>query len=168
MVGKLSAYVKTKGEVRKMEALHEGALRAIGEVFGDRLKRRQAREGDTPPRGALASVFPVNAEEVELLARITGRHSVPLVALGAETAFETRSEAGSVLVRFDLMRNLRLPESDESWAEAEPGALWLALDNEPRARGRGLAVYPTSAPRPPSAAGWPRMASGWAPSSTAG
>src|SRR3712207_4192700 len=102
MVGKLSAYVKTKGEVRKMEALHEGALRAIGEVFGDRLKRRQAREEDTPPRGALASVFPVSAEEVELLARMAGRHSVPPVALGAETAFETRSETGSILVRFDL------------------------------------------------------------------
>src|SRR5215218_5876751 len=145
MTGKLSAYVETKGEVRKMEALHEGALRTIEEVFGDRLKRRQSREASAG--GALASVFPVSAEEVEILARLAQRHSVPLVALGAETAIETRSEEGSILVRFDLMRNLRLPESDESWAEAEPGALWLALDNDLRARGRGLTVYPTSAPR---------------------
>src|SRR5215207_10748474 len=145
MTGKLSAYIETKGEVRKMEALHEGALRTIEEVFGDRLKRRQSREASAG--GALASVFPVSAEEVEILARLAQRHSVPLVALGAETAIETRSEEGSILVRFDLMRNLRLPESDESWAEAEPGALWLALDNDLRARGRGLTVYPTSAPR---------------------
>src|SRR5215207_8903041 len=151
MTGKLSAYIETKGEVRKMEALHEGALRTIEEVFGDRLKRRQSREASAG--GALASVFPVSAEEVEILARLAQRHSVPLVALGAETAIETRSEEGSILVRFDLMRNLRLPESDESWAEAEPGALWLALDNDLRARGRGLTVYPTSAPRA-TVGGW--------------
>jgi FAD/FMN-containing dehydrogenase len=136
-----------------MEALHKGALGAIGEVFGDRLKRRRAREGETPPGGALASVFPVSTEEIELLARIAQRYSVPLVALGAETASEARSEEGSILVRFDLMRNLRLPETDESWAEAEPGALWLALDNDLHARGRGLAVYPTSAPRA-TVGGW--------------
>ena len=136
-----------------MEALHEGALRTIGEVFGDRLKRRQVRDGEAPSGGALASVFPVSAGEVELLARMAESHSVGLVALGAETAFEAGPEEGSILVRFDLMRNLRLPESDESWAEAEPGALWLALDNDLRVRGRGLTVYPTSAPRA-TVGGW--------------
>lgn len=130
-----------------MEALHEGALRSIGEVFGDRLKKREDRGGE------LASVFPVSAGEVELLARLAESHSVPLVALGAETASNARSEEGSILVRFDLMRNLRLPESDASWAEAEPGALWLALDNDLHARGRGLTVYPTSAPRA-TVGGW--------------
>jgi FAD/FMN-containing dehydrogenase len=134
-----------------MEAVNEGALRTIGEVFGDRLKRREARE--TPHGGALASVLPMSAGEVELLARMAESHSIPLVALGAETAFETRSEEGGILVRFDLMRNLRLPESDEAWAEAEPGALWLALDNDLHARGRGLTVYPTSAPRA-TVGGW--------------
>ena len=133
-----------------MEALHEGALRSIGEVFGDRLKKR---EEEALSGGALASVFPISAGEVELLAQMAESHSVSLVALGAETAFETRSEEGRILVRFDLMRNLRLPESDESWAEAEPGALWLSLDNDLRSRGRGLTVYPTSAPRA-TVGGW--------------
>ena len=51
------------------------------------------------------------------------------------------------------MRNVRLPEAGEFWAGAEPGALWLTLDNDLRARGQGLAVYPTSAPRA-TVGGW--------------
>ena len=130
-----------------MEALHEEALKNIGEIFGDRLKPRHISEGATSPGGALASVSPTSAEEVEILGQIAAHHSVPLIALGAETAAETRSEEESILVRFDLMRGVRLPDPDESWAEAEPGALWLELDNNLRARGQGLTVYPTSAPR---------------------
>ncbi len=127
-----------------MEVLHEEALATIEEVFGDRLKRRP--QGSTGS-GALASVFPTSAEEVVLLARTAERHSVPLVALGAETASQTPAKEGKILVRFDLMRGLWLPDTDEPWAEAEPGALWLELDNDLRVRGRGLTVYPTSAPR---------------------
>ncbi len=127
-----------------MVDLHEGALGAIEEVFGDRLKRRQP--GRPAPGGALASVFPTSAEEVALLARLADRYSVPLAALGAETAPEKPAREGRILVRFDLMRGLWLSDSDEPWAEAEPGALWLELDNELRVRGLGLTVYPTSAP----------------------
>ena len=129
-----------------MEALHEGMLTAIEEAFRDRLKRKIPEQGSTSD-GALASVLPTSAEEVGLLARTAERYSVPLVALGAETAPETPAKEGCVLVRFDLMRGLRLPDPDEPWAEAEPGALWLELDNNLRARGQGLTVYPTSAPR---------------------
>ncbi len=129
-----------------MEALHEGMLTAIEEAFRDRLKRKIPEQGSTSD-GALASVLPTSADEVALLARTAERYSVPLVALGAETAPETPSKEGSILVRFDLMRGLRLPDPDESWVDAEPGALWLELDNNLRARGRGLTVYPTSAPR---------------------
>jgi FAD/FMN-containing dehydrogenase len=129
-----------------MEALHEGMLAAIEEVFRDRLKRKTPEQGSTSD-GALASVLPTSAEEVGLLARMAERYSVPLVALGAETAPEMPAKEGSILVRFDLMRGLRLPDPDEPWAEAEPGALWLELDNNLRARGQGLTVYPTSAPR---------------------
>jgi FAD/FMN-containing dehydrogenase len=133
-----------------MEAVHEGALAAIEEVFGDRLKRRSQ---DGSGSGALASVFPTSAEEVALLARTAERYAVPLAALGAETAPEAPVKEGRVLVRFDLMRGLWLPGSDEPWARAEPGALWLELDNELRLRGRGLTVYPTSAPRA-TVGGW--------------
>jgi FAD/FMN-containing dehydrogenase len=136
-----------------MEALREGALRSIEEVFGDRLKRRPPEGAGSASDGALASVFPTSAEEVVLLARLARRYFVPLVALGAETAPEVPVKEGRLLVRFDLMRGLWLPDSDEPWAEAEPGALWLELDNDLRVRGRGLTVYPTSAPRA-TVGGW--------------
>ena len=126
-----------------MADVHEDALGAIEEVFGDRLKRGQP--GRPAPVGALASVFPTSAEEVALLAGITNGYSLPLAALGAETTPERQPRQGRVLIRFDLMRSLWLSNADEP--QAEPGALWLELDNELRVRGRGLTVYPTSAPR---------------------
>ena len=128
-----------------MEHVREEALGAIEGAFGDRLKRRQP--GRPAPDGALASVFPASADEVALLARIADRHSLPLAAIGAETTPEKPAKEGRVLVRFDLMRSLWLSDADEPLVEAEPGALWLELDNELRVRGRGLTVYPTSAPR---------------------
>lgn len=136
-----------------MEDRHGGTLETIAEVFGDRLRRRQFRPGEDSPDGALATALPRNAGEVELLARVSKQYGVPLVALGAETSFTAPSKEGSILVRFDLMRGLRLPESEELWAEAEPGGLWLELDNNLRARGMGLTVYPTSAPRA-TVGGW--------------
>jgi FAD/FMN-containing dehydrogenase len=136
-----------------MEALPEGALKSIEEVFGDRLKRRSPEGAGSASDGELASVFPTSAEEVVLLSRTAERYSVPLVALGAETHPKTPLKEGKILVRFDLMRGLRLPDSDEPWAQAEPGALWLELDNHLRVRGRGLTVYPTSAPRA-TVGGW--------------
>jgi FAD/FMN-containing dehydrogenase len=136
-----------------MEATYEGVLTALEEVFGDRLKRRPPETMGRASDGALASVFPTSAEEVALLARTADRYSVPLAALGAETAPEAPVKEGRILVRFDLMRGLWLPDADEPWAEAEPGALWLELDNELRLCGRGLTVYPTSAPRA-TVGGW--------------
>ena len=130
-----------------MESPHERALRDIEEVFGDRLKHG----GPTPPGvsdagDALAYASPMSVEEVKLLAEVAGRYSVPLVALGAGMASKPEPEGGGILIHFDLMRGLRLPEREESWVEAEPGASWLQLDDLLRARGWGLAVYPTSAP----------------------
>lgn len=130
-----------------MEAFHEVALRIIEETFKDRFTRRPSRAGEKAHEGALASVSPVNPEEVEFLAKVAARYSVPLVALGAETAYEPVAEEGSILVRFDLMRGLWLRGFEEVWVRAEPGALWLELDDNLSSRGWGLAVYPTSAPR---------------------
>jgi FAD/FMN-containing dehydrogenase len=128
-----------------MEHVREEALGAIEGIFGDRLKRGQP--GRPAPEGALASVFPASAEEVALLARITDRYSLPLAALGAQTTPEKWAKEGRVLIRFDLMRSLWLSDADEPLVEAEPGALLLELNNALRVRGRGLTVYPTSAPR---------------------
>jgi FAD/FMN-containing dehydrogenase len=135
------------------EDQHEEALRALEQSFGDRLKRSSIRGEDPGTEDVLASVLPMNAEEVELLARVAARHSVPLVALGAGTAPESGAEKQGIAVRFDVMRRMRLPDGEEPWVEAEPGVPWLQLDDELRVRGRGLAVYPTSAPRA-TVGGW--------------
>src|SRR5215217_9531179 len=130
-----------------MESPHERALRDLEEVFGDRLKRAGPALPGVPDAGdALASVSPMSGEEVKLLAKVARRYSVPLVALGAGMASRPDPEGGGILIRFDLMRGLRLPEHEEPWVEAEPGASWLQLDDSLRTRGSGLAVYPTSAP----------------------
>jgi FAD/FMN-containing dehydrogenase len=140
-----------------METSHERALRDIEEVFGDRLKRAESAPPGVPDVGeALVSVSPIDAEEVKLLAEVAGRYSLPLVALGGGTASKADVEDGRVLINFDLMRGLRLPEHEESWVEAEPGASWLRLDDSLRTRGWGLAVYPTSAPRA-TVGGWLAM-----------
>jgi len=90
---------------------------------------------------------------VELLAREAARYSMPLAAVGGGTSPEPVAEEGKLLVRFDLMRGVRLPHGDRGWAEAEPGTPWLKLDEELRLRDMGLAVYPTSAPRA-TVGGW--------------
>lgn len=102
----------------------------------------------------MASVLPARVEEVRRLAEVARDYSLELVAAGGGTGPSAGRE-GDVLVRFDLMRGVRLPTADDDvpWAEAEPGALWLQMDNELRVRGRGLAVYPTSAPRA-TVGGW--------------
>jgi FAD/FMN-containing dehydrogenase len=138
------------------EGPRENALRTLERVFGDRVKRRPVRGERPGTEGALVSVVPMNAEEVRFLAEVAGRFSVPLVALGGETVAEAAAEKDSILVRFDLMQRTRLPDTEELWAEAEPGASWLKLDDELRVQGRGLAVYPTSAPRS-TVGGWLAM-----------
>jgi FAD/FMN-containing dehydrogenase len=105
-----------------MEGVREEALVAIEEIFGDRLKRRQP--GNPGPDGALASVFPTSPDEVALIARLADRYSLPLTALGAETAPAPPAKEGRVLIRFDLMRGFSITGPDEPRAEAEPGTLW--------------------------------------------
>jgi FAD/FMN-containing dehydrogenase len=131
----------------------EEALRALEQQFGDRVKRGPIRGEELSTEEVLASVLPMSAEEVDLLAQVAARHSVPLVALGAGTAPESGAEKRGIAVRFDLMRRMRLPDGEDSRVEAEPGVPWLQLDDELRVRGRGLAVYPTSAPRA-TVGGW--------------
>src|SRR5215212_8003681 len=107
------------------DARYEDALRAMKEIFGDRVKRGPAEEEGPGDEAVLALVSPVSAEEVELLVEAAGRFSVPLAGLGAGTAQEAGAREGSILVRFDLMSGMRFPDSEELWVEAEPGALWL-------------------------------------------
>ena len=135
------------------EDQREEILRTLEQSFGDRLKRGPVREKEPGTEDALASVLPMNAEEVEFLAQVAASYSVPLLALGAGTAPQSGAQKRGIAVRFDLMRRTRLPDAEEAWVEAEPGVPWLQLDDELRVRGRGLAVYPTSAPRA-TVGGW--------------
>jgi FAD/FMN-containing dehydrogenase len=134
------------------ESSYERALQTLEKTFKDRI-RRPTGENETKS-GALASVLPLHAREVELLAREAARYSMPLAAVGAGTSPEPVAEEGKLLVRFDLMRGVLLPHVDRGWAEAEPGTPWLKVDEELRLRDMGLVVYPTSAPALPSGAGW--------------
>lgn len=135
------------------ETPHEEVLRALEPVFGDRITRAPIRRGEQENGAPLATALPTRVEEVELLAKTAERFSVPLVVQGAGTGREISTAEGSILVRFDLMRGVRLPEQEEPWVEAEPGASWLELDDNLSVRGLGLAVYPTSAPRA-TVGGW--------------
>jgi FAD/FMN-containing dehydrogenase len=129
------------------DALHGEALEDIERIFGDRSRRGPVEEEGAQGE-ALAVVSPVNVREVELLAEVAGRYSLPLAALGARTAFDAPGTPGKgVLVRFDLMCDVRIRGGEELWVRAEPGAPWLELENNLSTHGWGLAVYPTSAPR---------------------
>jgi FAD/FMN-containing dehydrogenase len=140
-----------------MESSHEQALKEIEDVFGDRSRRGgSAPPGVSDAGDALAYASPMSVEEVKLLAEVAGRYSVSLIALGGGTTSKADVESGSILIHFDLMRGLSLPEHEELWVEAEPGASWLQLDDSLRTRGWGLAVYPTSAPRA-TVGGWLAM-----------
>lgn len=121
------------------DASPPGALDELGTIFGDRMKR------DPLPQDALALVLPRDADEVVELTRVAARHSLQLLAQGAGTGRGDAARGDAVLVRFDLMGSVRL--SDGPSVEAEPGATLLSLENNLEARGLGLAVYPTSAPR---------------------
>ena len=135
-----------------MEATYQQALKVLETMFKDRLRRPGTTNGEAEG-GALASVLPLHAEEVILLSQVAARYSLRLVPVGAGTSSEEPHGEDGVLIRFDLMSGMRLPDNDEEWVEAQPGTPWLKLDNELRQLGRGLTVYPTSAPRA-TVGGW--------------
>lgn len=125
----------------------QGALDELGGVFGDRIKR------DPLPHDALALVLPRTADEVVELSKVAARYSLHLLARGAGTGAGDEDLDDTVLVRFDLMGSVRRAEDGGPWVEAGPGATLLSLENNLGARGLGLAVYPTSAPRA-TVGGW--------------
>src|SRR5215213_453262 len=76
------------------------------------------------------------------------------MARGAGTGLYPGEAPRALVVRFDEMRRIRIPERpEEGWVEAEPGATWMALELLLREGGMGPRVYPTSAPRA-TVGGW--------------
>ncbi len=134
-------------------AIHEKALRTIERAFGPRFVRDTPGEKGSTVRQPLASVFPESVGEVRFLTRLAARYRLPLVARGAGTALYVGAPPQALAVSFDAMRKVRIPESGEDWIEVEAGVTWGDLEERLRARGRGLTVYPTSAPRA-TVGGW--------------
>jgi len=141
-------------ERRLMNDIPDEALRTIEESFGTRFVRHAVSEAESDAEKPFASVFPESAEEVEFLARLAAHHRIPLMARGAGTGLYPGEAPRALVVRFDEMRRIRIPERpEEGWVEAEPGATWMALELLLREGGMGPRVYPTSAPRA-TVGGW--------------
>jgi FAD/FMN-containing dehydrogenase len=137
-----------------MNDIPEKALRTIEETFGTRFVPHAAGEAEPDAEQPFASVFPESAEEVQSLMKLAARHSIPLVARGAGTALYSGRVPRALVVRFDVMRHIQLPEeSGEDWVEVEPGVTWMVLGDRLREKGMGPRVYPTSAPRS-TVGGW--------------
>jgi FAD/FMN-containing dehydrogenase len=141
-------------ERRLMNDIPEKALRTIEETFGSRFVPHAADEAEPDAEQPFASVFTESAEEVQSLMKLAARHSIPLVARGAGTALYSGRVPRALVVRFDAMRHIQLPEeSGEDWVEVEPGVTWMVLGDRLREKGMGPRVYPTSAPRS-TVGGW--------------
>jgi hypothetical protein len=113
-----------------MNDIPEVALRTIEDIFGTSFVRHAGGEADA---GQLfASVFPENAAQVESLTKLAARYRIPLIARGASTALNSGRAPRALAVRFDAMREIRIPESGEDWVEVEPGVTWMVLEERLR------------------------------------
>lgn len=130
---------------------HKEFYEKLEERFGHRYKAHpdHRQEADSPT----ALVIPADVEEVKFLAELASKYAVPLVSEGAGTAPELRRPPGAISVRFDLMREVSVPQAPGYLVEVQPGQAWLHLEDHLRNYGRGLPVYPTSAPRA-TVGGW--------------
>jgi FAD/FMN-containing dehydrogenase len=93
-----------------MSDIPEEALNTIEESFGTRFVPHAPGEAEPHAEQPFGSVFPESAEEVESLMKLAARHSIPLIARGAGTAPYSGRVPRVLVVRFDAMRNIRVPE----------------------------------------------------------
>jgi FAD/FMN-containing dehydrogenase len=98
----------------------ENVLKTLEDTFGSRFVRHTVGE-EAPRAEEAASVYPESVEEVESLARLAARYSIPLAARGGDTAIYPGEPPRGLTVRFDAMRQTRMPEG-KGWVEVEPGA----------------------------------------------
>jgi FAD/FMN-containing dehydrogenase len=137
-----------------MSDISQEALKTIEDSFGSRFVPHAVDEAEPHAEQPFASVFPESAEEVQSLMKLAARHSIPLMARGAGTALYLGKVPRALVVRFDAMRRIQLPEDpEEGWVEVEPGVTWVVLGYRLREKGMGPTVYPTSAPRS-TVGGW--------------
>src|SRR5215207_3053546 len=116
-----------------MNDIPEEVLRTLEESFGARFMRHVVNEAESDAEEPFASVFPESTEEVESLTKLATRHRIPLMARGAGTAIIPTKVPRALVVRFDAMRMIRLPEGEqENSVEVEPGVTWRALEERLR------------------------------------
>src|SRR5829696_10368431 len=140
-----------KGHKSMAGMAHKGFHKELEERLGHRYMAHpdRAQEGGGPT----TLIIPADVEEVQFLAELAGKYSMPLVPEGAGTAPELRRPPGAISVRFDLMREASVPQPPGYLVEVQPGLPWLHLEDHLRNHGRALPVYPTSAPRA-TVGGW--------------
>lgn len=139
---------------------YSGLLEAMEESFAGLMERvveeRGEHRGDPGCAGSqspLAVVSPRRASEVELLAQMCARRSVPVIPEGAGTAGAAPPAGRHVVVRFDAMRRSWPPQRPDHSVTVEPGLSWFELEERLRGHGRATSVYPTSALRA-TVGGW--------------
>ena len=139
---------------------YSGLLEAMEESFAGRMEsvveERGERRGDPGCAGSqspLAVVSPAQAWEVELLAQMCARRSIPVIPEGAGTAGVVTPSERHVVVRFDAMRRFWPPQRPGHSVTVEPGVSWFELEEHLRGYGRAAPVYPTSALRA-TVGGW--------------
>lgn len=98
---------------------------------------------------------PVSAEEVMAVIKLANEHKWPLVPRGSGTsgfggALPTR---GGIVLDFTRMNKIIGIDDQKLTVAVEPGAVWSELEDNLKARGYGLRLYPSSAPSA-SVAGW--------------
>src|SRR3712207_5193933 len=103
------------------DIIPEEVLKTIEERFGNRFVQHTTGDEEPDAEETFPSVLPQNVEEVQFLARLAARHRIPLVARGAGTALYPGRAPRALAVRFDAMRQIRLPQGEEeNWVEVEP------------------------------------------------
>ena len=112
------------------DIIPEGALKTLEERFGSRFVQHTVGAG---AEERVASVFPQNAESRRQLSSPLATHTA--VARGAGTAIYPGKPPRGLTVRFDAMRQIRIPAGEEeNWVEVEPGVTWWALEQRLRER----------------------------------
>jgi FAD/FMN-containing dehydrogenase len=110
-----------------MNDIPEVALRTIEDIFGTRFVRHADGEAEPDAGQLFASVFPENAAQVESLTKLAARHRIPLIAWGAGTAQNSGRAPRALAVRFDAMREIRIPEWERTgWRSSRGSRGWFS------------------------------------------
>ncbi|HEU5315451.1 MAG TPA: FAD-binding oxidoreductase [Chloroflexota bacterium] len=115
-------------------------------------------------------VQPECEAQLVALVRYAHRQGIPLTPRGKATSGYGGAvpAAGGLVVDLTRLTEIVDVRESEQTVTVRAGTVWKDLEATLSERGLALRLYPTSAPPPPSAAGWPRGAPASAATPTAG